>query len=274
MALSSRPTAVVTRLLLVALLGWATASACAADCPQPLRIGFSDAASPPGLLGQGAAFPEPPGWEVSAVREALKRLGCTAELRRMPNRRLSVSLAQGQVDIALLFGVTPERLRSLRFPLDAQGRPDLAWAPVFGHLALFGRGGEAADPGWDGRRLPPGLRVGALTGSVQETIARDRGWPVEPIGVLEGGPTMLQARRFDLLLTTREVLTPEQRAGLVEWTPGVAKLPYFAPASPQLDRAHPAWTRAFWRELCQAVRRIEPEARAADCGVVPALAWR
>jgi hypothetical protein len=256
------------------LLCGAFGQAQALTCPQPLRIGFSNAASPPGLLGSGTAFPEPPGWEVAAVREALKRLGCQAELLRLPNRRLSASLTQGGVDIALLFGTTPERLRSLSFPLDGQGKPDLAWAPVFGHLALFGRAGEPADPGWDGRKLPAGKRVGVLTGSVQDTIARDRGWPTEPIGMLDGGPTMLQARRFDLLLTTREVLTPEQRAELVEWTPGVAKLAYFAPASPPFAQRHPDWTRAFWRQLCQAVRRLEPDVRPAECGTVPALAWR
>lgn len=261
-------------VLIALLLGGAAMQIHAAPCPNPLRIGFSNAASPPGLLGSGPSFPEPPGWEVVAVREALKRLGCQAELLRLPNRRLSASLAQGSVDIALLFGTTPDRLRSFSFPLDAQGRPDLAWAPVFGHLALFGRAGEAADPGWDGQRLPPGLRVGVLAGSVQDAIARDRGWPTEPIGALDGGPAMLQARRFDLLLTTREVLAPEQRAELIEWMPGVAKLPYFAPASPQFARRHPDWTRSFWRQLCQAVRRLEPEVRPADCGTVPATAWR
>ncbi|MDR7269901.1 hypothetical protein J2X20_002559 [Pelomonas saccharophila] len=261
-------------VLCAVVLGGLAWQAVAATCPQPLRIGFSDAASPPGLLGSGPTFPEPPGWEVVAVREALKRLGCQAELLRLPNRRLSASLAQGSVDIGLLFGTTPERLRNFSFPLDAQGKPDLTWAPVFGHLALFGRAGEAADPAWDGQRLPAGLRVGVLTGSVQETIARGRGWAIESIGALDGGPTMLQARRFDLLLTTREVLSPEQRAELVEWTPGVAKLPYFAPASPAFVQRHPDWTRAFWRQFCQAVRRQEPEVRPADCGSAPASAWR
>lgn len=260
--------------LLAAALCWTATSARAVSCPQPLRIGFNDTASPPGLLGQGQAFADPPGWEVIAVREALSRLGCTAELLRLPNRRLSAALAQGQVDVALLFGITPERQRHLRFPLDARGRPDLAWAPVFGHLALFGRGGEAMAPGWDGRRLPAELRVGVLAGSVQEAVARERGWAVESVNAFDSELAMLQARRFDLLLTTREILAPEQRAGLVEWTPGVARLPYFAPAAPQFADKHPAWTRSFWREFCQAVRRLEPDVRPADCGTVPATAWR
>jgi len=145
---------------------------------------------------------------------------------------------------------------------------------VFGHLTLFGRAGEPAEPGWDGRHLPTALRVGVLTGSVQEAIARERGWTVEPVSTFDSALTMLQARRFDLLLTTREILSPEQRGGLVEWAPGVAKLPYFAPASPQFVQRHPDWTRSFWREFCHAVRRLEPDVRPAECGVVPTAAWR
>jgi ABC-type amino acid transport substrate-binding protein len=246
--------------------------ACAAGCPQPLRIGFSDSATPPGLMGQGTRFAEPPGWEVVAVRDAVRRLGCTAELLRLPSRRLSAALAQGRVDFALLYATTPERLQTQRFPLDAQGRPDLAWAPVFGNLALFGRAGTSPEPGWNGRRLDARWRVGVIAGSVQEAVARERGWQVEPVAALDTEVSMLQAGRFDLLLTTREALTPEQRAGLVEWAPPVARLPYFMPASPAFAERHPAWTRSFWNAFCQAVRRLEPEVRPVDCGTVPAMA--
>lgn len=121
--------------LLAFVLCWMALQARAANCPQPLRIGFNDVAAPPVLMGQGAAFADPPGWEIVAVREALRRLGCTAELLRLPNRRLSASLSEGGIDFALLFAVTQERLRGMRFPMDAQGRPDPAWAPVFAHLS-------------------------------------------------------------------------------------------------------------------------------------------
>ena len=260
------------RALGAGLLGCAVASAAA--CPTPLRIGFNDTATPPGLMGQGTQFEEPPGWEVDAVRDALKRLGCKAELLRLPARRLSASLAQGGIDFALLYGVTPERLAVLRFPLDAQGRPDLAWAPVFGNLMLFGRPGTAADAGWDGRRLAAHWRVGVIAGSVQETLARERGWQVEPVAALDSEVAMLRAGRFDLLLTTREALAPEQRASLVEWSRPVARLAYFMPAASAFEKRHPAWTRSFWNEFCRAVRRLEPDVRPADCGIVPVAAVR
>ncbi|KQW46202.1 hypothetical protein ASD88_07225 [Pelomonas sp. Root662] len=238
-------------------------------CPEPLRIGFNDGATPPGLMGHGQRFADPPGWEVDAVRDALKRLGCKGELLRLPSRRLSASLSQGGIDFALLYGVTPARLKVLSFPLDAQARPDVAWAPVFGHLALYGRPGTRVDPGWDGRRLDERWRVGAIGGSVQDALARERGWRVEAVGARDGEVAMLLAERFDLLLTTRESLTPGQRAGLQEWSPPVARMAYFMPAAPAFAQRHPAWTRSFWNEFCRAVRRLEPDVRPVDCGIVP-----
>ncbi|CAM3686916.1 hypothetical protein [Roseateles saccharophilus] len=238
----------------------------ALDCPQPLRIGFGDRATPPVLLGQGPTFAEPPGWSVAAVREALHRIGCSAELLRLPRRRLNAALANGEVQFALLYGPSPQRLRAFSFPLDAQGRPDTAWAPVFGHMALYGRAGTVPDAAWNGVDLPPGLRVGVLAGSVQEVLAGQRGWAVEPILNPDGEVAMLLAQRFDLLLTVREGLTPEQRALLVEWAPLAAWQPYFAPAAQAFMQRHGRWTRAFWAEFCHAVRRLEPDARPVDCG--------
>ena len=260
-------------LALLACCAWGSAAAAPA-CPQPLRIGFNDSATPPGLMGQGSRFAEPPGWEVLAVRDALERLGCTAELVRLPGRRLSASLIQGSLDFALLYGVTAERLQTLSFPLDASGRPDLAWAPVFGKLSLFGRAGTKPDPGWNGGRLNSRWRVGVIAGSVQEAVARERGWQVEPVASLDTEVSMLQAQRFDLLLTTRETLAPGQRAALVEWAPPVARLPYFMPASTAFAQRHPAWTRSFWNEFCHSVRRLEPDVRPAECGIVPPATLR
>ncbi len=255
-------------LCAAALVAWA-AQAAAQACPESIRLGFSDRAAPPGLLGNGPQFADPPGWAVVAVRDVSRRMGCPVELVRLPARRLSAALAQGEVHFALAYGVTPERLKTYAFPLDAQGRPDSAWAVAFGHLALFSRAGTSPDPGWDGMQLPRHWRVGALGGSIQEAMGRDRGWTVEPIGAFDSEVAMLQAQRFDVLLTVREALTPEQRAELVEWTPLAALEPYFAPATPAFVQRHAAWTRAFWAELCQATRRQSPESRPVDCGVVP-----
>lgn len=264
------------RRLAWVVLGWGMGAAALAApaCPQPLRVGFADLPMPPGLLGHGDTFADPPGWEVLAVRDAARRLGCMAELQRMPVRRLFASLEQGHVDFALLYGATPERLQTLRFPLDANGRPDAAWAPLLGHLALFARAGMPPEPGWNGRKLSSHWRVGVLAGSAHEAVARERGWQVEPITAAGLGVSMLQAGRFDLLLAPRENLSEEERATLVEWSPLVGRPPYFMPASPAMAARDAAFTRAFWNEFCHAARRLQPDARPTECGVVPAAVIR
>lgn len=261
-----RPLLVCLTLTFGGQAAWAAPQA----CPKAVRIGFNDTASPPMLMGRGERFEDPPGWQVVAVREALRRLGCgaAAELLRLPSRRLSALLAQGQVDFALLYGVTPERQRTLRFPVDGQGRPDAAWAPVFGRLVLYARAGTPPQPGWDGGALPPGWRVGVMAGSVQEALARERGWAVEPSTAIDFGLQMLGAQRFDLLLTSPEALSPEMRAGLVEWGTA-ARMPFFAPASADFAQRHPAWTRSFWQEFCRTMRQVQPEVRPVDCGIQP-----
>lgn len=246
----------------------------ALDCPQPLRVGLSDAPFPPMINGQGPHLADPPGWAVQAVREAAQRLGCDVDVQRLPGRRMSLLLEQGLLEFVLFFGATPERLKTMRFPLDAAGRPDVGLAPLMGHLVFYALpGGVPArgGPPWDGATLAAELRVGAVVGTVQEQVARARGWRLETPQTFEGALQMLRAHRFDLLLATRETLTPDMHsADLVEIAPVVQELPYFVPTNPQLWSTHTDFVRAFWREACQAVRRLAPEARSADCGLPPA----
>lgn len=248
------------------------AAAWAAPCPQPLRIAFIDTPVVPLLLGSGPDFEDPPGWSVQAVRETVLRLGCPAELVRLPGRRVLRALELGDLELALFFGPTSERLRSLRFPLDASGRADAAWAPGIGHLALYGLSGGPALKAWTGTTLPPGVRVGVVSGSTQETMARERGWTVEAASSYESSVAALRAHRFELLLTTRESLPQAQLSGddpLVELAPLVERLPYFAPASRKVHATAPGFVTEFWRELCQQSRRLSPESRGVDCGVKP-----
>ena len=241
-------------------------------CPKPLRIAFVDTPVPPTLFGSGPDFEDPPGWAVQAVRETLQRLGCPADLLRLPGRRMMRGLEQGDLELAMFLGPTPERLRTYRFPMDAGGGADAAWAPGVGHLALYGLPGSPALNAWTGSELAPGVRVGVVSGSVQETLARERGWTVDAASSYESSVAALRARRFDLLLTSRESLPPAQLSGddaLVELAPLVERLPFFAPASRQVHARHPAFVTEFWRELCRQSRRLSPESRGVDCGVKP-----
>lgn len=260
------------RTLLGALLLAACLPALAAPCPQGLRIGLSDVGLPPMLNGNGPRFEEPPGWSVQALRDTLQRLGCTADMVRLPGRRLLRGLETGDLDFVLFFGPTAERLRSMRFPVDAAGRPDAAWAPLLGHMALYGLVDSPALKAWDGGTLASGVRVGVVAGSTQEALARARGWTVEPASSYETSVLALRARRFELLMSVREALPPAQLSGddaLVELVPLVARLPYFAPASRSIESRHPRFVTEFWREFCHATRRLAPEARGQDCGGRP-----
>jgi len=251
----------------------ATSGAWALDCPQPLRIGFSDSPFPPMINGRGPRFADPPGWALQAMRDAAQRLGCDVDPQRMPGRRMLLQLEQGQLDFALFFGPSPERLKEVRYPLDAAGHPDASLAPMMGHLVFYVLPGSPlvrGGLGWDGTALAPGLRVGVVIGTAQEQLARARGWRLETSSTFAGALQMLRARRFDLLLSTRETLTPEMRdSDLVELPPTVQYLPYFVPASPALWAARADFVRAFWREACASVRRLVPDARPVDCGLVP-----
>jgi ABC-type amino acid transport substrate-binding protein len=244
-----------------------------AACPERLRVGFIDAPFPPMLMGAGAELADPPGWSVLAVQEAARRLGCKIEPVRMPARRLELFLQHGLLEFSLFLGATPERLSTLRFPLDGAGKPDSALAPLVGHLVLYAPVGSAqARPGeaWDGRSLSAGTRVGVVAKSTQEQIAVNRGWPLEFPGSFDIALQMLRARRFDLLLTPRETMRAELlggEGGLVELSPVVQQLPYFVVASPRLWEQHADFVRRFWREACLAVRRLAPEARPSECGV-------
>ncbi|RTL41954.1 MAG: hypothetical protein EKK53_12925 [Burkholderiales bacterium] len=256
------------------LVGLAQAAS-AVTCPPRLRVGFLDVDSPPMLLGQGPDFADPPGWQVVAMRETARRLGCALEAMRLPGLRLDLLLQQGQLEFSLFYGATPERLRWMAVPLDAAGQPDVAWAPLFGHLSLYARADSPAAGGkaWDGTRLAPGVRVGAVAQTTQEQVALSRGWPLETPLSIDNALQMQRAGRFDLLLTARETVRPDMLNGpgrLVELAPPVERRPFFVVASLQLQAAHPAFVAAFWREACLSVRRLAPQARPVECGVAPA----
>lgn len=226
------------------------------------------------LLGQGPDFADPPGWQVVAIRETARRLGCVLEPMRLPGLRLDRLLQQGQLEFSLFYGTTPERLRWMAVPLNAARQPDPAWAPLFGHLSLYALADSPAARGkvWDGTRLAAGVRVGAVAQTTQERVALDRGWPLESPLSIDNALQMQRAGRFDLLLTARETMRPDMLSGpgsLVELSPPVERRPYFVVASRQVQATYPEFVAAFWREACYAVRRVAPHARPVDCGVVP-----
>ena len=192
------------------------------------------------------------------AREVASRLGCAVEEVHVPARRLEAMAERGDVDFAFLFGPTPERLRRMRFPVGTDGRPDPAYAIVMGRLALFTLRGAEGRVGWDGRAPRADARVGAVSGTVQASIAQARGWTLEPIANPVSAVPMLRGHRFDALFTTRETLPDdalEGPQGLVELMPEVEQVFYYAVASPAMQARDPAFTWRYWQALCEGSRR-------------------
>lgn len=72
--------------------------ASARDCV--MRVAYPDRERLPYYIGNGAVVPEPAGAGVDVLRAAVRSVGCTAELVRMPTARLRLALIDGSVDLA------------------------------------------------------------------------------------------------------------------------------------------------------------------------------
>jgi hypothetical protein len=146
----------------------------------------------------------------------------------------------------------------MRFPLDAAGRPDPAFAIVMGHLTLVTLRGSEARVGWDGHAPRADARIGAVTGTAQAAYALARGWNVEPISAVDSVVPMLRVHRFDAVILTSEALTDAELAGpdaLVELQPEVDRLYFYAPSSPAFQARNEALVWRYWRELCVGSRK-------------------
>lgn len=256
------------RLGLLGLLLAAATLASAQSCPDALRLSFNDSDLPPMQHGRGAAFAGEAGWLVDATRLALRRLGCQAELLRLPSRRLEAELDRGQIGIGLLVGHTEERATRLGFPLDRRGQPDMALAVVVTRLSLYALPDRVGALGWDGRRLAKGMRVGVVKETTQDQVAQSLGMTTQAYAGFESGLAMLRGGRFDALLANPEILPAAElrrEPAVQELTPPVQQVLYFAAASPQLKRRHGDFLARFWPALCEAVRE-QPQAGSAGCG--------
>jgi hypothetical protein len=70
----------------------------ARDCV--MRVAYPDRERLPYYIGNGAAVPEPAGAGVDLLRAAVRSVGCSPQLVRMPTARLRFALIDGSVDLA------------------------------------------------------------------------------------------------------------------------------------------------------------------------------
>ena len=229
----------------------------AADCPQPLRIAFSDAPAEPFLRGQGERFTEPPGVLVDWVRAALRRLGCleAATLQRWPARRIRALVAAGEIDLVAGAGEGGPVASLLALPTAGAGDGDLSLGHV--EYALYTRRAASAPEAPASAAVLPPARVGVTAGSRQEAIARERGWPTEPAPTHESTLHKLLAGRTPMVLMhspyihERLRVDPALAAQIVRFGPAIERRRLYVGAQPAFARRHAGFVRQLWRELCR-----------------------
>ena len=232
----------------------------ASDCPQRLRVSFSDTVGGPFVRGQGEEFASPPGQLVDWMRAALQKLGCLerAELLRLPVRRVKALIQAGQLDmvagaaeggpVAALLVLPPREGRKQEF--------DFSYGAV--DYALYTRRGSRAE--WDGQTLtfsPVGGRVGVTAGSRTEMLARERSWPLETapsddsaFQKLVGGRTpVLLMHAF--LVDDRLQRDADLARQIVRLGPAVERRHLHLGATPALMQTDPGFVTKLWRELCR-----------------------
>lgn len=240
---------------------WALGAAHAQTCPQRLRIAFPDTPAEPFLRGQGEAFEATPGLLVDWVQAALRRMGCLerAELLRLPARRVRSMIESGQLDLVAGVGEGGPlgALLALPPPTGPRGEFDLSLGQV--DYALYSRRGLVArqEPGQAAPALPLQARVGVMAGSRAETLARERGWPVEPAPSHESALQKLLAGRTPLLLVHSYYLDQRlrqdgaQASQIERFGPVVERRRLHVGAQPALASDAKEFVQQLWRELCR-----------------------
>ena len=65
-----------------------------------IRVAYPDRERPPYYFGNGSVVPEPAGAGVDLLRLAVRSVGCTPEMIRLPNARIKLALINGSADLA------------------------------------------------------------------------------------------------------------------------------------------------------------------------------
>jgi len=234
-------------------------AAVAAPCHDRLRIGFLDTPLAGFLNGQGTQFAAPQaGSLVDDTRRTLEALGCKAELKRMPARRLASALQDGSIDIIVPRAAQPDLLQAFAFPLDAQGRADTRLSLGEARTALFAR----VDRGWSEAPALPGRRIGVMRGSLAEQWLKARQLIAQEVPDVPRGLEMLRRGHVELLAMPHVLASADELArepAIRELHPPLAELSYFAPAHRGFAERHPAFLQAFWLGMCKRSRSQFPK---------------
>jgi len=237
----------------------ASAAAQAADCPQPLRIGFVDDDASPYVRGRGSEFQAEPGSTVRLTQQALQLLGCPAEWVRRPLRRLVTETLQDQIQVAMLMRADAPDRAALGFPRLADGRVDQRLALGESRVLLFVRRPAA------GQALPKAdptqLSLGVIAGSPVEATAQRAGWRYQTATHRSSALAMLRSGRFEALVDVEGAIAAEELArepALQALQPPLQRAFFHAALSPALLQAQPQFAQRFWAALCKVSRPNQP----------------
>lgn len=239
----------------------ASAQATSAACPVRLRIAFPDASAEPFMRGQGEDFARPAGLLVDWVHQALRQLGCLerAEMLRLPVRRLRAMIETGAIDMVAGVGDGGPIAALLSLPPREGRRGEFDYSLGVVEYRLYTRRGSGVR--WDGQLLSglsPEARVGVTAGTLLETLALERGWPVEPAPSHESALLKLAAGRTSLLLMHSYFVDDRLRQDAVlarqieALAPAVERRHLYVGVAPALMPSARGFALAFWRAACQA----------------------
>ncbi|MDT8990458.1 transporter substrate-binding domain-containing protein [Curvibacter sp. APW13] len=233
-------------LLLLAPTAWACS----------LNIAYSDVASPPHLMGDGAAIPEQPGIAVELVQHAADALHCSVKWQRLPNRRVQRDMEMGVLDAMLMFSYNDERAAYAVYPMK-DGKPDgrLRLAELRYHVYVA----DNSPLVWNGKQFDPlPATVGVNAGYSILADLKKMGLVVEEARSTEQNFQKLRLGRIDAYVAQD---APADLAIETMNLRGVRKLPiafsskdYFLPFSKAFYGSTPEVAERMWEQIGKASR--------------------
>lgn len=168
------------RLLGIAI-AWAVTMpllAGAAGC-IPVRFGYIDQHRPPYYMGEGDKVPEPPGATVDLMRDAVAGagFGCPPLLVRLPQARLRLALAAGDIDFTTL-GEQSSYPPEIALPRDKHGDVDTSRA-LGNKLVVLVRARDKVPANAEPMAYFKGKTLGAAQGSSYAARLREAGLKID-----------------------------------------------------------------------------------------------
>jgi hypothetical protein len=233
-------------------------SAMGVECPDVVRVVYTDVAIPPYYNGQGADIPSDPGLAVEWVREAIAKSNCKPRVlfSRLPIPRLILAINDATQDIAAVLLYTPERAKTFQFPMRF-GRLDDTLLLFHSNLSLYAL--SATQVVWDQRKvLPADLVVGVVRGQIASFVAKEQGWSYDEAPDSATNFRKLLRGQIPLVLEQSFLADVERQkvpeGSFRELAPPVRSEAVYSATSQLFFKRYPEFTREYWHNICHEAR--------------------